>query len=168
MTMVRTFIGMGSNLGNRRANILSAWKTLTDKCSTRIEGISSPYLSEPVGIDSENWFINAVGIMNTELHPAGLLTEMLAIETAMGRDRTRSDDRIIDLDLLYYDDLVLEEENLIVPHSGIADRLFVLLPLTEVAPEYRHPVFARTSSEMLKLINSKDVVKKTSWNPEEI
>ncbi|MFW5906455.1 MAG: 2-amino-4-hydroxy-6-hydroxymethyldihydropteridine diphosphokinase, partial [Desulfobia sp.] len=111
MTMVRTFIGMGSNLGNRRANILSAWKTLTDKCSTRIEVISSPYLSEPVEIDSENWFINAVGIMDTDLHPAGLLTEMLAIETAMGRDRTRSEDRIIDLDLLYYGDLVLEEEN---------------------------------------------------------
>ncbi|MFO7760129.1 MAG: 2-amino-4-hydroxy-6-hydroxymethyldihydropteridine diphosphokinase [Desulfobia sp.] len=182
--MVHIFIGLGSNLGHRRRNILSAWKELTNRVNAQskkfsfqlsaprfpknAEEISSPYLSEPLGIDSENWFINAVGTMATEMSPDQLLTEMLAIETDMGRDRSRGDDRLIDLDLLYYDDLILEQQNLTLPHPGIADRLFVLLPLKELAPEYSHPVLALTNSEMLAQLKSRKIVKKASWNLEKV
>lgn len=162
--MIRSFIGLGSNLGRRRHNILTAWKQLTSESNNYSEGLSSPYLSEPVGIASQDWFINAVGIIMTDLSPDRLLTEMLAIEKVMGRDRSLGDDRIIDLDLLYYDDFILGKDNLTVPHPAIAERLFILLPLREVAPEHCHPVLNLTSSEMLSRLNSKKIVKKTTWD----
>ncbi len=162
--MARTFIGLGSNLGSRRYNILSAWKALTGESTNQEVDISSPYLSEPVGMESNNWFINAVGIMNTGLTPERLLVEMLAIEKKLGRERSLGHDRPIDLDLLYYDNLILNDRNLIIPHPALANRLFVLEPLSELAPDHRHPVSHLTSRELLSKSGAEDSVKKISWD----
>lgn len=126
--------------------------------------LSSPYKSEPVGVETENWFVNAVGVLETKLAPEDLLAKMLAIEKELGRDRSKGIDRSIDLDLLYYDDLVLMTPQLVLPHPEIQDRLFVLLPLAELAPDHIHPVSGKTTSMMRKDLVSDKIVNKTTWD----
>ena len=98
---------------------------------------------------SDNLFTNAVGLLETEKPCINLLADLLKIEKELGRDRTKSLDRTVDLDILYYDDLIVNASGLIVPHPGIKDRLFVLAPLNEIAPEYEHPVHGLTARQML-------------------
>lgn len=151
--MVTAYIGLGSNLGNRRENLLQAWSRLGEIRVVELLVLSSPYRTEPVGMESTNWFINAVGSLKTSLEPGELLREMLAIEAGLGRKRGlegKPEDRSVDLDLLYWDDRVCDDPKVILPHPGVANRLFVLFPLAEIGPEVMHPVFKKTSLEMLK------------------
>ena len=100
-----------------------------------------------------NWFVNAVGSIQTSLEPAELLREMLAIEAGLGRKRIAADlpaDRSIDLDLLYWGDRVDDDPRVTLPHPEITNRLFVLQPLAEIGPEICHPVNRKTSVEMLQ------------------
>lgn len=173
MTIV--YIGLGSNLGNRRENLLLAWARLGAVPGVKLLALSSPYRSEPVNMQSTNWFINAVGRLQTSLQPAELLAEMLAVEASLGRKRKgpgTPEDRTVDLDLLYWGDRASDDPKVTLPHPEIADRLFVLLPLAEIGADTLHPVSGKSAVEMLQeymiKYNNKGPgpqVEKTSWPP---
>jgi 2-amino-4-hydroxy-6-hydroxymethyldihydropteridine diphosphokinase len=139
--VVKAFIGLGSNLGDGRVILQQAWQALADYPGILLDGLSSPYRTAPVGMRSSNWFINAVGRMKTSLAPEELLTILLTVEQRFGRNRdgkgTGYQDRSLDLDLLYFGDMVLSSDILILPHPRIGDRLFVLQPLMELDLELR-------------------------------
>lgn len=174
--MVTAYIGLGSNLGKRRENLLQAWARLGAVKEIKLLSLSSPYRSEPVGMESANWFINAVGCLQTLLPPDELLAEMLAVEAGLGRKRGlpgKPADRSVDLDLLYWGDRISHDPRVILPHPELANRLFVLLPLAEIAPGWPHPVCRKTSLEMLQECMAKQAekgpvseVQKTSWAAE--
>lgn len=147
--MARAFIGLGSNLGDGRQNLLLAWRKLQEEAGVAL-ALSPPFLTEPVGMKSDFLFTNAVGILETELTPDVLLEKMLAVEALLGRDRQKGKDRTVDLDLLYYDDVVMKKHALSLPHPEIENRLFVLAPLANVAPDHIHPVLGQTTREMLE------------------
>ena len=173
--MVNAYIGLGSNLGNCRENILQAWSRLGEVKGVKLLALSSPYRSEPVGMESANWFINAVGCLQTSRPPRQLLSEMLRVEADLGRKRGLKgtpEDRTVDLDLLYWDDMICEEPEMVLPHLEIPNRLFVLLPLAEIEPDMRHPVSRKTSLKMLQEYMAEESTKdqnvqvqKSSWSP---
>jgi len=139
--MVRTFIGLGSNLGDGPAIISAAWQMLGEEKGLATVIISHPYISAPVGMSSRHWFTNCVGELKTELTARELLLVLLRIEAAFGRTRDERgagyQDRSLDLDILYFGNLSLDEPGLVLPHPRIAERLFVLSPLAELAPDWR-------------------------------
>ena len=157
------FIGLGSNLGDGQGNLLAAWQRLGKVAGISLIRLSSPYRTEPVGLATEHWFTNAVGEITTTLSPTELLAAMLAIETELGRDRTLTQDRPVDLDLLYYGDVMLNSPTLTVPHPQIAERLFVLAPLTELAPKHVHPLLGRTSLELCRQLGEQAGVEQQEW-----
>jgi len=154
--MAKLYLGLGSNIGDRRKNITDA----TLLCGTLIgtlEQLSSLYDTEPWGFDSPNRFLNAAIRLDTDKEPGLCLAMVKAIEQEMGRvypATTGYADRIIDIDILLYDDLVIAEEKLIIPHPFMADREFVLMPLVEIAPELKHPVTGIPIKELLYLIRN--------------
>ncbi|MBU4176902.1 MAG: 2-amino-4-hydroxy-6-hydroxymethyldihydropteridine diphosphokinase [Desulfurivibrionaceae bacterium] len=159
----QAFIGLGSNLGDGQGNLLLAWQRLGETTGISLIRLSSPYRTEPVGMDTDHWFTNAVGEIATALSPAELLTAMLAIETELGRDRTLTQDRVVDLDLLYYGDLMIQSPTLTVPHPRIAHRLFVLAPLAELAPAQVHPILGRSSLELCRALGAQTGVERQEW-----
>ena len=174
--MVIVYIGLGANLGNCRENLLQAWFKLGKVNSVKLLALSSPYKSAPVGMESENWFINAVGSLETSLEPFELLREMFVVEKSLGRKRVLDgipEDRVLDLDLLYWGDRVSNDPMVTLPHPEIANRLFVLQPLAEIGSELCHPVTQKTSDEMLQdlLVKQREAglvpqVQITSWSSE--
>ena len=157
------FIGLGSNLGDGQTNLLAAWQRLGELMGVSLNRLSSPYKTEPVDLDTEHWFTNAVGEITTNLAPEELLAAMLAIETELGRNRTLTKDRPVDLDLLYYGDLIINSQTLIVPHPRIANRLFMLAPLAELAPAHLHPVLGRTSFALCRKLLTQTRVERQVW-----
>ncbi len=148
------FIGLGSNLGDRRANLADALDRIRKLPDTRVVKESSFYESEPHG-DAKTWFVNGVIELETELSPENLLKKLKAIESAMGRKRVKGKrwgSRIIDLDILFYGTLVVKKRGLRVPHQELANRRFVLLPLSELAPQLIHPVVQMTVSDLLSAV----------------
>ncbi len=165
------YIGLGSNLGEGQRNLLDAWEKMAALPETKLRQLSSPYFTEPVGLETENWFTNAVGVIETDLSPIDLLRKLLNIEKFFGRDRKKTGDRPLDLDILFYNDHVLDEHGLVVPHPAIQERMFVLAPLDELSPDYIHPALGLTVSEMKCRLTMKEEqeqsglsVKKKSWN----
>ena len=147
----RVYIGLGSNLGDRKANIREAEEKLAALPDTRIVKASSLYESEPLG-NAKTWFVNSVLEIETEFEPDELLKRTKAIETAMGRKRVKGKrwgSRIIDLDLLLFDNQTVNKRNLKLPHPEMQKRRFVLLPLSELAPHVTHPQLGSTISELL-------------------
>lgn len=133
----KIYLGLGSNLGNKEENLKKALDLLSEKIGDII-AVSSFYTSEPQGFISENNFLNAAVSMHTKLSPFALLDETRKIEKQLGRkQKTREvyTDRIIDIDILFYDDLILNTPELTIPHPHIAEREFVLVPLSEIALE---------------------------------
>lgn len=155
--MALVFIGMGSNIGDGRAHLQEAWQRLRKINGLTPLTLSQPYRSAPVGMASSAWFTNAVGVCETKLRPQALLDGLLQTEAAMGRDRTQGRDRVIDLDILYYDDLIVHEPGLAIPHPELANRLFVLAPLTELAPDHKHPLTGLTSRDMQRRVSGQAV-----------
>lgn len=137
--MVIAYIGLGSNLGDRQATLRAAVWRLSEY--GRIVAVSSLYETEPVGFRDQPWFLNAVVALETDLGPRELLAMLLAIERDFGRERTfRNAPRTLDLDLLLYDRLIEQSEDLTVPHPRLHERAFVLVPLAEIASDEVHPL----------------------------
>lgn len=150
----RVHIGIGSNLGDRKANALEAMDRVSELPDTRIVRASSLYESEPLG-DAKTWFVNSVIELETELLPDALLKKLKAIEEAMGRKRVKGKkwgSRIIDLDILLYDQDVVSKKTLKIPHPEMHKRRFVLLPLAELAPQVIHPHLGRSVSALLATV----------------
>jgi len=142
------FLGLGSNLGDSEATIERSLLSL-ERRGFRVTARSSLYLSEPVDAPAQNWFLNAVVEGATGLAPHELLACCLEVESELGRVRTvRHGPRTIDIDLLLYGDIVCQTADLTLPHPRLHERLFVLLPLEEIAPALRHPVLGATVSEL--------------------
>ncbi len=141
--MQQAWIGIGTNLGNRKQNIR---KALTLLCQNfKLLQISLPIKTKPYGDTDQANFINLVVSLQTKLSASDLLTRLLEIENEMGRIRTRHwGPRIIDLDLLFYEDTILNTSFLTLPHPDIQNRLFVLRSLNEIAPNLFHPILKKT------------------------
>ncbi len=111
--------------------------------------VSSWYLTEPIGLEDLEWFVNGVVLLETHLPPEDLMAQLLRIETLMGRERTvKWGPRIIDLDLLSYDRLIMNKPHLSLPHPFLERRRFVLEPMAEIAPDYVHPVLQKTIARL--------------------
>lgn len=150
----RVHIGIGSNLGDRRANLAEAIERTGQLPGTRVVRASSLYESEPLG-DAKTWFVNGAIELDTELAPEALLKKLQAIEEAMGRKRVKGKrwgSRIIDLDILLYDQDVIEKRALKIPHPELHTRRFVLLPLAELAPQVVHPQLGQSISTLLATV----------------
>ena len=141
MSTVTAYIGLGSNLQDPKTQVQSALRELDRLPYTRLTAKSSLYRSDPMGPADQPDYINAVAAIETLLTPFALLDALLGIERAHGRIRgaTRWGPRTLDLDVLAYGDRVMAEPRLTVPHAGIAERAFVLLPLAEIAPTFEVP-----------------------------
>jgi 2-amino-4-hydroxy-6-hydroxymethyldihydropteridine diphosphokinase len=165
---MKTFIGLGSNLGERESMIRSALEDLARLPSTTLVRASSLYDTEPQGDADQPGFLNAVAEIETELTARQLLWNQLLIERRLGRVRTRHwGPRVIDLDLLLYGSEVLDEADLRVPHPELVRRSFVLVPLVELDPLLVHPVTGETLlAHLSRLSNARPPVKKGSrlWN----
>ncbi len=137
----RVFVGLGSNLGDGPAIVSTAWRAIGSETQISTLALSRPYVSSPVGMNSRHWFTNCVGELETDLTAHELLRVLLDIEASFGRTRDLSragyQDRVLDLDILYYGSLSLNEPGLVIPHPRISERLFVLSPLAEIAPDWR-------------------------------
>ncbi|MFM9836401.1 MAG: 2-amino-4-hydroxy-6-hydroxymethyldihydropteridine diphosphokinase [Methylophilaceae bacterium] len=141
--MHKAYIALGSNLSNPESQIIRALQSIDKLPKTQLINKSSLYQTAPVGYDEQPDFINAVAEVATDLNPQDLMQQLLTIEQAFGRERPfPNSPRILDLDLLLYDDLVLSTENLTLPHPRMHLRGFVLLPLAEIAPDLTLPDFS--------------------------
>lgn len=143
------YILLGSNLGDRKRNLSLA----LDKISSVVGHIlacSSVYQSEPWGISQQPQFLNQVVEINSRNNPHQVLQKLLAIEAELGRERLEKwGPRTIDLDILLFNDRVIQTEKLIVPHPGLAMRRFALVPLSEIAPDFIHPLLEKTFKQLL-------------------
>lgn len=156
--MFNVFIGIGSNLGNRTENCLTALESISN--FSIIEAASSFYETEPVGNEDQPKFINVVIKVKTLLSHLELLNSLKTTEKQMGRKRSEKwGPRIVDLDILFYENLVLQSQELTIPHKHLHRRGFVLEPLCEIEPWFEHPVLKQTVSTLLKNLNDKREVK---------
>lgn len=160
--MVRAFVGLGSNLGDRKANIDSSVELLGEAEGVEVIKRSSKYETEPVG-PIQPWFINSVTEIETSLSPGELLDRCKEVEKRIGRvDSLHWGPRLVDLDLLLYGNRVVNSEKIKLPHPQLAERLFVLLPLLELEPDLVHPELDTPLKELLtKTGKDKKVIKLT-------
>ena len=151
------YLALGSNLGDKKKNIDLAIAQIELHIG-RVTSLSSLYATQPVGFDSENSFLNAACRVSTRLQPLEVLESTQLIEKELGRksksvNETYSD-RIIDIDLLLFDNEIIEYPHLVIPHPHLHERDFVLIPLEEIAPDVYHPIFKVTISELKNKLNN--------------
>lgn len=154
--MAKAFIGIGANLGDKKKSISSALNFIAQELE--VKKVSSLYFTKAVGGPAgQPDFINLVVEVETDKSAQEMMTLLLEIERKMGRVRVeRWGPRLIDLDLLDYAGVVLREENLELPHPRLHERAFVLVPLMEIAPQWRHPGVGKTAAELFKVLSETD------------
>ena len=159
MTWVKIYLGLGSNLGDRMGNLTSAVERLSQKITIR--KLSSIYETEPVYYKEQPLYFNAVLSAVTELDPFELLNFVKGIEGDLGRQTSfRNAPRLIDIDILFYGDRVIETSEITIPHPRIAERAFVLVPLAEITPRLVHPVTHKKVKDLLNVVDGRDGVRK--------
>jgi len=158
--MKKVFLGIGANLGNRENNIFLAVEKIRELIGPVIN-VSPVYETEPWGFKSENKFLNIVIEVETKIKPSGLLGRLMMIESLLGRvrDGKQYTSRTIDIDILLYNNKVLETKVLVIPHPRMHERKFVLVPLCEIAPDMVHPVLKKNMRELLKECPDKSNVR---------
>ncbi len=162
--MKSIFLGLGSNVGDRLRFLQKAAEAVGGLSATSVIRSSAIYETEPVGEKEQPEFLNAVLEIESGLDPQELFSRLKEIEKDLGRTQTaRWGPREIDIDLLYYGHLVMEEENLRIPHPEVAGRRFVLRPLAELVPDFRDPREGRTVLDLLHACRDTSEVRVTKW-----
>ena len=152
------YLALGTNLGDRSGNLKQAIAALTPQLDVKAK--SQVYETPPWGFEEQPKFLNQVVKANTYLDPEPLLKHLKRLEVALGRQESfPNGPRLIDMDLLFYDDLVLNKPSLVIPHPRLHERGFVLLPLMDIAPNLVHPVQQKTVQELVALVNVEGIEK---------
>lgn len=146
--MPQAIIALGSNMGDKEKNIKTALKKMKDR-ELNIIKVSSIIQTEPYGYKKQDVFLNGACIVETRLPPKELLSELLSIEKEMGRKRiTHWGPRNIDLDIIFYEDAIIDENMLKIPHPDAHNRTFVLGPICEISPSFVHPIYKKTVKQL--------------------
>lgn len=157
------YLSLGSNLGDRATNLERAIEALSE-IGVRVLRRSSIYETEPVDFLVQPWFLNCVVEGKTSLEPRQLLEGLQAIERKLGSKKLiPRGPRIVDLDIIFYEAAVIHEAGMEIPHPRLAERRFVLIPLSELAPEFLHPVLRKTAAELLAATQDRSAVR--IWQP---
>jgi 2-amino-4-hydroxy-6-hydroxymethyldihydropteridine diphosphokinase len=155
------YIGIGSNLGDKVYQCETAISDILRADQNKLLAKSSLFKTKPIGYTSQDWFVNSVIKIETDLKPLDLLRLLKDIESRLGREKTfRWGPRVIDLDILLFDEEEIEMEGLQIPHPRLQERQFVLIPLAEIDPEVIHPVLKKTIRELLENIKEDQGVEK--------
>lgn len=155
--MHTVYLALGTNLGNRLANLKAAREALTPQMILKAK--SHVYETPPWGYTEQPAFLNQVLKVETYLEPEALLKHLKRLEVALGRVPSfQNGPRLIDLDILFYDDLVMDTPELVIPHPRLHERNFVLVPLNEIAPDLVHPEFRKTISELLSNVDQAGIM----------
>ena len=162
----KVFLGLGSNVGDKRKNIYSAIELLKNHENIELKDTSKLYSSPPYGFEEQESFINCVVEILTDLTPQELILHLKNMEKILGRKPTfRWGPRVIDIDILFYENEIIDEKNLKIPHPDIQNRAFVLVPLNEIASEFIHPVLKKTVYELMNELDLREILQ---LKPEEV
>lgn len=159
--MAIVYLSLGSNLGDRIGYIQQACSLLGSFDNTKIVATSSFYESEPWQMNSDKWFVNAIVQISTTFTPEELLKECQRIENQLGRKRDAQSgykDRTIDIDILFYDDKILNSNDLVIPHRFFHRRAFVMVPMLEIAEDFVHPLFNKTIEALYEELENPEMV----------
>lgn len=160
------YLSLGANLGQRQEQLRAALDRLA--VLGRLIATSSLYETQPVGVPDQPWFLNCAVAVETNLSPERVLDSTLAIERAMGRERTRKKGpRNIDIDIVLFDQRIVDSPRLMIPHPAMHQRRFVLAPLAEIAPQARHPVLKKTVGELLAELSDREIVRRIQSEPDD-
>lgn len=160
------YLSLGANLGQRQEQLRAALDRLA--VLGRVIATSSLYETQPVGVPDQPWFLNCAVAVETNLSPERVLDSTLAIERAMGRERTRKKGpRNIDIDIVLFDQRIVDSPRLMIPHPAMHQRRFVLAPLAEIAPQARHPVLKKTVGELLAELSDREIVRRIQSEPDD-
>lgn len=156
---MKVYLSIGGNLGQRESNLENALKALVQKVGKPV-AVSPVYETEPVGFTSDDKFLNMVVILETAFDPFEILDQISIIESSLGRKRgpDKNVSRQIDIDIIFYDDLIVRNERLTIPHPRMHERNFVLAPFCDIEPDFIHPVLHRSIRELFKDSGDKSIV----------